>query len=125
MAPRVLKAKQKSRTKNLRANDAFLKLLCNTTTVQRKQLLRTATNNQVLSVCECVHNILKKNIPLSQQQFKKLRKCKAVLYKLANQKSSVAQRKRVLEQSGGFLPAIIAPIIGAILGAVADKVINR
>jgi len=125
MAPNKVPRKSKQANKRVVENQAFLRLLHNTSAKQRKSLIKTANRAQILSVCECAFNILKRNIPLSPQQISQLRKARNIVYKIADKKVPLPKKQKLLEQSGGFLPALIAPIIGTILGAVAERVINR
>ena len=69
---------------------------------------------------ECAVNILKGNIPLTPAQLKKLKRFKEKVRLLAAYKTPVKKR-RELEQSGGFLPALLAPVVGAVLGALLKK----
>lgn len=62
-------------------------------------------------------NILKGRLKLSTAQKRKLRRHKAALRATASPKPSF--KKRVtLQQKGGFLSAIITPILGAIASSV-------
>jgi hypothetical protein len=125
-------------------NVPFLRLLATTSPAQRRALLNTASREQIDSICECAYNIAQQNfIPSGQDSFR-LGPYKVVVFKLASRKipysekkrllvrlsgdtkgkTSSKQRARVPEQRGGFLQALIAPVIGAIAGAVADRVIR-
>jgi hypothetical protein len=81
------------------ANDAFLRLLHNTSSKQRKELIRTASKDQILSVCDCAFNILCKNMPLNPYQLKQLRKAKRIIYTIADKKVPTVERKKTLEPS--------------------------
>jgi hypothetical protein len=107
-------------------NEAFLRLVAATTPVQRKYLIGTATKDQLLCLIECIYNVFKRNVPLSPQQEDHIRKYRTVAYKLIDRRIPLTEKKRLLvQQSGGFLPALLAPIVGAILGAGIDRLINR
>jgi hypothetical protein len=110
----------------LRNNEAFLRLLVGTTPVQRKYLIGTATKDQIECILECAYNVLKRNVPLSPQQEALIRKYRTPAYKLIDKRIPITEKKRLLvQQRGGFLPALLAPIVGAILGAGVDRLINR
>ncbi len=85
----------------------------------RKKYLATCSQDFVDALCECCKNLLKGNIPVRPAQLKKLKRHKLVLRKLANKKTSVAQRRKILQQKGGFLGLLIKPLItlaGSLLG---------
>jgi hypothetical protein len=115
----------KRKPSRIQVNDAFLRLLHNTNSRQRKELIRTASKDQILSVCECAFNILQKNVQLTPYQLKQFRKAKRIVYKIADRTVPINTKKKVLEQSGGFLPLLLAPIVGSILGALAERVISK
>jgi hypothetical protein len=106
---------------------SFLRLVCNEccSHAQKKQLLRTASTEQVKTICECIDNVLKRNIPLAPEHLCELKKYKKVLYTLADRRVPIPRKKRIIEQSGGFLPALLIPIIGAILGGLAHNAITK
>jgi len=106
-------------------NRAFLELLATTNPTQRNQLVRTATQDQLKSICECAYNTLKRNVPLSPRQINTLRKHKGIVYKLVDKGIPLTRKRKLLEQSGGFLPALLAPILGTAIGAIADTVIRK
>jgi hypothetical protein len=118
----------KQNYRRLSDNAAFLRLAASTpiNALQQKHLLRTASREQIEAICECAYNILRKNVPLSGRQEGQLRKYRQVVYKLVDKRLPVTKRKKlIVQQTGGFLPALLAPVIGAILGAVTDRLINR
>jgi len=88
---------------------------------ERTQLIRRILNDDAIRcLCECVHNVMKHNIPLSPAQEKKLDKQKRSMYKLTNKKIPLTMKRKILVQRGGagilsvILPAAIA-VISAIL----------
>ena len=109
----------------LRDNQAFLTLLTSASPIQRNQLIRTASKDQLESICECAHNIFRRNVALSPSELSNIRKHREIVYKVASKNVSLPRKRAILEQSGGFLPALLAPIIGTIIGAVADTVIRK
>ncbi len=78
----------------------------------RKSLLENAENSLIQCICECCYNILNGNIELTPAEKKKLRtSCSTIRY-LGSNKGSLKNKREILVQKGGFLPALIAPIIG-------------
>jgi hypothetical protein len=104
-------------------NEPFLRFICRTNPAQRKQVLTSATKEQVNCLCECAYNVLKRNVPLTPQETEKLRKYRAVVYKLVDKRVPLGEKKRLLvQQSGGLLPALVPPILGTVLGVILDQV---
>ena len=69
------------------------------------------------ALAECAYNILKKNIPLTELQRRRLSKYRTKLRELAQRRTPAASRRRILlqpqvgeGQSGGFLSAFLAPL---------------
>jgi len=67
-------------------------------------------------VVECIRNLLKGNVPLNSAQKKKLSSKKKHLRLMLLKKTSQAKKKKLI-QSGGFLGALLGPII-SILGGL-------
>ena len=110
-------------SKLIKDQEAFLRFLHNSklSQKQRKELFRTASKEQIHALCECAFNILRKNVPLSSEQLKTLRKpkYKKTVYVLGDRKASLSKKKKALiKQDGGFPFALLAPIIGGIIGAL-------
>ena len=78
---------------------------------QRKALLRKADAKLVRRICECALNVLIGNVPLSKGHNSRLRKHAKVLRKLASD-ITLQRRKNIIVLRGGFLPALLAPLIG-------------
>ena len=103
-------------------HEAFLDLLSSTNPIQRKALIRTASEEQLRSVCECALNILRQQVHLSPKQIAELRKHRSLVYKLADRSIPIPRKRKLLEQSGGVLPALLVPVLSSVLGAVASKI---
>ena len=107
-------------TKRVIEHGAMLKKLKTCNSKERKKLLKLGGKALQLCLQECCINILNGNVPLTPLQLRKLKRHKEKLRKLA--KTSTTQKNRLnIEQRGGFLPALIAPVLGAVLGAVLKK----
>ena len=76
-------------------------------------IIRKCDNDLICSLSECCHNILKGNVHLTLTQKVKLRRHKHNLRKLSLKKTSIKQRKKIL-QRGGFLGALITPILSVL-----------
>ena len=84
-----------------------------------KTILKSAPPDLVRALCECSLNVLKGNIKLNATQKKRLRRYKNILRTLAAKKSAVKTRKRML-QKGGFLGALLGPVLG-VLGSLLGR----
>ena len=70
-------------------------------------------------VCECVKNVLKGNVPRSSSQKQNLSRHRKQLRKLSSKKT-LKKKKIEIIQRGGFLGALITPILsilGGLLGS--------
>lgn len=87
-------------------------------------ILRSAPDEFIKTLLEVVLNFLAGNIPHSPGIFHKLKRHKTILRKLEKKRygSVNNMRKGFLQQKGGFLPLLLAPIIA---GAVAAPAIAR
>lgn len=68
------------------------------------------------AVCECMSNTLHGNVPLTVKQKNKFKKHKPIIKRLANRKTSVEIRRKLLSsQKGGF---VFGPVLAAALPAI-------
>ena len=74
---------------------------------ERSKLIRKLPNSCIKSVCECVLNVLQGRIRLSKQQKAKLSRHKHTLRKVIYKKTSLASKRRLIIQKGGFLQYLI------------------
>jgi len=78
-------------------------------------------------ICDCAHNILNENIPLSQKQYKELEKYQSLLRYLAEKRNyrNDPEKRQYINQSGGFLPLLLAPILGATGSILAETLVKK
>ena len=83
----------------------------------KKRMIANADADLLCALAECAYNILKKNIPLTAVQKRRLGKYRTKLRELAQTRTPAARRRRILVQqqvgegqSGGFLSALLAPL---------------
>ena len=95
----------------------ILKLLYQAKPKVRAALIQDASPELLTCLAECSLNILKGNVPLTRTQKEKLRRQRHKLRLLANKHVSQTNKKKVV-QKGGFLSALLAPIVGGILGTL-------
>ena len=86
--------------------------ILNLATPKARQEIVRAGNKQLLDcISECCLNVLNGTIPLTNAQKSKLVKHKKILRRLANEKLSVAKRKKVIQSGKGFLGALLVPAV--------------
>jgi hypothetical protein len=105
-------------TKRLEKYARHLKALRRASHKNRKSLLRQHIKDAefVKCLCECSKNILHGHVALTTSQKKALNKRKQALRQLASKKISMSKRRQII-QSGGFLGALLGPII-SVLGGI-------
>ena len=96
----------------------FLKKLkvCRNLT-KRKRLLANGGRTLQKILREIAFNVLKGNIKLTKRQLSNLKRHKKAVRLLASKTPSVKRRLKV-EQKGGFLSALIAPVLTALASSV-------
>ena len=89
----------------------------------RKKLLSGCDKELVKCICDCCYNVVNGNIKLSSKQKKRLKRHCMPVRLLASKKVSLKKKKNLLVQKGGFLPALLAPILG-IAGSLISGLIR-
>ena len=79
----------------------------------RRIVIRNCDVELINCFCECCKNILKGNVPLKSNQLTKLRRDKNNVRALALKKTSLRKKRKIL-QKGGFLGAILAPVLSVL-----------
>ena len=67
----------------------------------------------VRCICDCVLNVLRGNIPVKDEEKKRLEKYKDCLRELVKKKTSDKKRKHLI-QEGGFFGALIPILVGLV-----------
>lgn len=108
--------------KNIKKNYHLLSVLARATPAQRKAILKQATPNEIKVICEICHNTLQGNIPVN---ISKLKKYKSSIRKLTNKKIPIKKKKKILiNQTGGFLPLILGPLLSLVAGTIGRAIGN-
>ena len=84
-------------------------------------MIAHANRGQMEGIGEVALNLLKDKIIVPSSSFKRLKLHKSKLLYLTHKKPSLKQQKEVLNQKGGFVPALaalIAPLAVDLLGKV-------
>jgi hypothetical protein len=101
--------------KRVKSNYHHLQVLKPAKPQLRKAIINNCNNELVKSIYECVLNVLRNNLKLTACQKKKLQKFKVPLRAIADKRVSIAAKKELLNQRGGF----IVPFLRAILPTLA------
>lgn len=97
-------------------------MLSKSTPTQRKAIIKSASPDQIHSICEICHNILAGNVGVNVA---KVKKYKTAIRQIANKKIPIQKKKKILtNQMGGFLPLVIPAVLSA-LGGIVGKVIGK
>ena len=84
-----------------------------------KSIIKTADKELINVFCECALNVLRGVVPLTKGQKSRLRRHKKCLRDLVNRKTSRQKKSNIL-QRGGFLGALLPPIIGILGGLLGN-----
>jgi len=85
----------------------------------RWQYVKKCNKQFIDCVSECAKNVLRGNVPLTKQQSTKLRRNKNNLRALSVKKTSLRKKRQII-QKGGFLRAIITPILSHLGGLIGN-----
>ena len=103
----------------LKKNIPMLKLLCGAKPAVIRAVLKGASPDLIRALSECSLNLLKGHIPLTSNQMRQLRRHKQSVRLLAKKKTSLKRRKQLL-QKGGFLGALVKPLLGVLGGLLTQ-----
>ena len=107
----------------LKTHAPYLHVLAKGNAKQREGILRGADKELIYCLCECALNVLQGNVQISSEDKSKLKKYKRCLRDLSNKKISLTKkRKLLLRQKGGWVTALIAPILGTLASLLFKKI---
>ena len=107
----------------VKKNIHYLKVLHDSKKAARKAILEQANKDLIDTICECLHNILKGNLKVSPEVYRKLKRNQKDFQEIHSKKANLKRKKQLLIQHGGFLPALIAPLLG-IAGSLISGLIK-
>ena len=91
---------------------------------KRNRIIDEAGKDLVQCICDCVLNVLNKNIELKYEEKKRLKRHKDCLRELVKKKTSDEKRKHLI-QEGGFLGALIPTLVGLIGNLFGRSIMDR
>ncbi len=128
----------------IKRNAALLHFLCVCNSKQHKALIETLDYDQLQAIAECNHNVIKGTVPLSDDQLASLKRYRKHLVDLdenadiahlqgTDRREALINKRREILQRGGILPALLAPLFGALItpvikagiGAVRHSIASR
>ena len=86
---------------------------------KRNAIIDEGGKDLVCCICDCIKNVLRGNIPVSDEEKQKLKPYRHCLRKLAKKKMTDKKRRQLL-QTGGFLDALI-PILVTLVGKLFSE----
>lgn len=88
-----------------------------------RAILKGCDKDLLQCLSECAHNVLQGNVSLTPGQKSRLTKYKQKLRSVANKKTALKTKQKIV-QTGGFLPALLAPLLGSVIVPLAEKAIG-
>lgn len=112
-----------SALKNLKEQRYILSHLKNLkSSKERNAILKVCSNDAIKCIAECVLNILNGNIPITNNEKKKLLKYKTKMRNIANRKVSLQRTRSLIQQGDGFfLPLILSTIASSVISDLFKK----
>jgi hypothetical protein len=101
---------------NIILHKDLLKILAFSKSRYQKAIISKADKNLILAICDIIFNILYGNVNIDTETKDKLKKHKLFLRRLIK-KSSVSEKRKILQQKGGNILAFILP---ALIGAISN-----
>jgi hypothetical protein len=91
----------------------------------RKFVLKYLSNKEIKLICEVCLNLIRGNIKIKDQRiFAKLKRGRKVLSDLADKRKPLKDKRKILNQKGGFISAIAIAALPLLVGEVS-KLIRR
>lgn len=95
-------------------NAYLLRALCHLNKNQRSSFLRNADKKLIGCIRECIFNALRGNVQLGRGVKERLVRHKTTLRRIAAKRGNWKTKRKLIVQSGGFLPYIIGPILASL-----------
>lgn len=108
-------------TERIHRNLQHLKLLLKVKPAQKRLILKSASDELILTLCEVTLNIFRGTIPLSHTQYKKLEKKKTAIKIIADKKIGIRKKRLMINQKGGFLLPLLSVAVPFISSLLASR----
>jgi hypothetical protein len=105
----------------------YLSVLSRCSPQTRNRILENASPELIKCICECAINGVHGNVchSLPVHKRKRVRRAGVSIVRAIRGSKTLKGKRNRLKKLGGFLPLILAPALGAILGALGTKVVNK
>lgn len=87
----------------------------------RNAIIQNVDDDFIKTLHEIAHNTLNKNNPINVKQKNILKRYKTPIRSLACPKRSLTQKRKLIIQNGGFLPALLGTVLSGLIGSIIDK----
>ena len=88
-----------------------------------KAILRHADSDLLRCLSECAHNILKGTVQLKPAEKESLKKYRLKVRKIADKKTPLKQKLKIV-QTGGFIPALLGPLLKPLIVPLASQLVG-
>ena len=104
-------------SQRLKRNGTFLAFILDKNTKQNqvKKITECLSTDQVLVLCEVLHNILHGILSLGRKEIATLKRTKATLRKIVDKKTSVSQKRKLLQTHSLLILKVISKFRANIL----------
>ena len=96
---------------------------------QRNALVEVLPRDALKAIAECNYNVIKGTVPLSKAHLAALKRNKKLLLKLdedrdiahlqgTERREALDEKRKNILQQGGVLPALLAPLLGAVISPI-------
>ena len=92
-----------------------LKLLSTASKEERTAIINKSSRNLILALSEVIYNVLEGTVELTTDEIRRLRRYHKTLYTIARKSISIAKKKKLLKQKGGFLTTLLPPAIALLV----------
>ena len=113
--------KKSGKLDRLKSHYPTLELLNKATPELRKAIISKCGPDLLKCISEVAVNVLRGNLELPDSSAKKLKKHSASIRKVASKRVSVKDKKKIINQKGGFL----LPLLAAVLPTLASLLTSR
>lgn len=102
-----------------------LRLICRQRKSKRGEIIGGSKSCVIKFIGDCCHALLKQYIKLPDTSYNKLKKYRDDILYIANNKTSIRQKRaRLIEQRGGFLQFLIPALASSIAG-IGSNLISK
>ena len=110
--------------KRFEKNRKLLEIVGESKKKLRNSIILNSDNDFILTIIECMLNIMNGNVNLNDENFKILKPYNKTFKKLIKKKISLSNKRKIIVQKGGFLQFLIPAIISAV-GSIASAIITK